>query len=163
MEKVALVELIEKKFGETVSVAPAGDAMPVVEVESAGLLGLMQKLKEDPDLLFDYMISLAGMDYGEKRGVVYHMRSTSFLHQLVVKCSVPAEKTEIASVVSLWPCADWYEREAFDMFGIVFDGHPCLTRLLLPEDWEGHPLLKDYVYPDSYDGIPHKEIDCDVQ
>ena len=118
MEEVALIELLNKKISETVSVPETGDAVPEIEVEPAGLSELLLKLKDDPDLLFDYMISLAGMDYQEKRGIVYHLRSTSFLYQVVVKCSVPSDRPEVPSVVHLWPCADWYEREAFDMFGI---------------------------------------------
>jgi len=76
--------------------------------------------------------------------VVYHPLSLEYYHRVRIKASVPEDDLHIASVVSVWPTADWHEREVFDMFGIVFDGHPNLSRILMPDDWQGHPLRKDF-------------------
>jgi NADH-quinone oxidoreductase subunit C len=76
--------------------------------------------------------------------VVYHLHSIEHNERLRLKCRIPGENPEIASVTSVWRSADWYEREVFDLFGIRFAGHPDLRRIMLPEDWEGHPLRKDY-------------------
>lgn len=76
--------------------------------------------------------------------VVYHLHSLERNERLRLKCRVTGEKPQIDSVTPVWRSADWYEREAFDLFGIRFNGHPDLRRIMLPEDWEGHPLRKDY-------------------
>ena len=75
-------------------------------------------------------------------------------HPFAVRVIVPREQPHIPSVADIWPAAEWHEREAYDMMGIVFDGHPNLKRILCPDDWVGHPLRKDYEFPASYEGIP---------
>jgi NADH-quinone oxidoreductase subunit C len=76
--------------------------------------------------------------------IVYHLHSVARNLRLRLKCRLAGEAPSIASVTAVWRGANWYEREVFDLFGIVFDGHPDLRRIMLPEDWEGHPLRKDY-------------------
>jgi NADH-quinone oxidoreductase subunit C len=76
--------------------------------------------------------------------VVYHLYCHERKLRLRLKCRVPGEQAEIASVVPVWSAANWYEREVFDLFGIQFKGHPHLRRILMPDDWQGHPLRKDY-------------------
>ena len=76
--------------------------------------------------------------------VVYHLYCHERKLRLRLKCRVPGEQAEIASVVPVWSAANWYEREVFDLFGVHFDGHPNLQRIMMPDDWEGHPLRKDY-------------------
>ena len=76
--------------------------------------------------------------------IVYHLHSIDRNERLRLKCRIGGEKPEIESVTSVWRSADWYEREVFDLFGVVFTGHPDLRRIMLPDDWEGHPLRKDY-------------------
>jgi len=88
--------------------------------------------------------------------VVYHLASLSHGHRIVLKAIVPRDDPHIASVAAIYPTANWHERETYDLMGIVFDGHPDLRRILLPDDWEGHPLRKDYVFPESYHGISNK-------
>ena len=81
-----------------------------------------------------------------------------------IKVFCPRDNPSVPSVADLWPAADWHEREAYDMFGIVFDGHPDLRRILCADDWEGFPLRKDYVFPREYHGIPASvELDWQQQ
>lgn len=83
----------------------------------------------------------------------YDLRSLPYLTNLAVTFSVPGEEA-VPSVSGVWPAALWHEREAYDLVGVCFEGHPDLRRILLPEDWPGHPLRKDYTFPDSYHNIP---------
>jgi len=104
-------------------------------------------LRHDPDLEFDFLSDLTATDHfpAEPRfAVIYHMLSIRHRHVLRLRTWVEGTNPVVASVTSVWPTANWHEREAFDLFGIRFEGHPDLTRILLPVDWEGHPLRKDY-------------------
>ena len=116
-------------------------------------LGVAKYIKEDDSLCFDMLSCLSSVD-GEDLGfyVAYNFYSTSLKHQLEVR--VYAENMVIPSVESLWRTADWHEREAYDLMGIKFEGHPDMRRIFLPEDWDGHPLQKKYKEPDYYHGMP---------
>lgn len=115
-----------------------------------------QERKIDKDQLFteceklkatyDYLPFLTAIDYPEKNIIemVYRLQSTASNDVLTIKVELPREAAEVRSLVSLWPAADWHEREVFDLFGVKFIGHSDLRRILLPPDWVGHPLLKDY-------------------
>jgi NADH-quinone oxidoreductase subunit C len=104
--------------------------------------------------MLDYLDCLSGVDLGKNMlGVTYNLSSITHHHKLTVKVEVSREKPEIHSVSSIWGTADWHEREAFDLFGIVFTNHPDLRRILLPDDWDGHPLRKDYKVPEFYRGM----------
>ena len=112
-------------------------------------------LKNESDLDFDYLMCITSYDNGDGKiyGVAYNLYSTTNNHYLEVR--VEAEDgISIPSVVSLWQTADWHEREAFDMMGVQFEGHPDLKRILLSDDWEGHPLRKNFKEPDYYHGMP---------
>ncbi|MEW6061766.1 MAG: NADH-quinone oxidoreductase subunit C [Bacteroidota bacterium] len=109
--------------------------------------------KNDERLHFDYLMCLSGVDYKGKLGVVYHLFSMTHRHKIVLKVEVPTDSPNVPSVESIWKAANWHEREAFDLFGIHFVGHPDLRRILLPYDWEGHPLRKDYEVPEFYNGM----------
>ena len=103
-------------------------------------------LRDTPELEFDFLTDLTAVDYPvrpQRFDVVYHLYSMTRNHRLRLKAGVMEDET-IATVVPVWKAANWEERECFDMFGIVFSGHPDLRRILLPEDWEGYPLRKDY-------------------
>ena len=91
---------------------------------------------------------------GETLTCVYHLYSYAHRHTLVLKAATPRATAHLPSCVAVWACADWYEREAYDLFGVVFDGHPDLRRLLLPDDWAGHPMRKDWKEGPTYNGIP---------
>ncbi|MEO8286698.1 MAG: NADH-quinone oxidoreductase subunit C [Chloroflexota bacterium] len=103
-------------------------------------------LRDTPGLDFDFLTDLTAVDYpsrAKRFDVVTHLYSMTQNHLLRVKVAV-AENESLPTISTIWKAANWEEREAFDMFGIVFDGHPDLRRILLPEDWEGFPLRKDY-------------------
>ncbi len=131
-----------------------GDAFAVVDparwAEAAGFL------KTTADLDFDYLACLGGTDDLANFWVVVHLYSIRRNHRAVLKAKLDRTAPAIASLCGTWAGADWHEREAYDMYGIVFDGHPDLRRILLPEDWPGYPLRKDYDFPDHYQGIPLK-------
>ncbi len=102
-------------------------------------------LKNDTHTKFDYLICLSGVDYGEEFAAVYHLESTEFRHSIVLKVKTSDRKNpNFDTVCNIWQTAEWHEREIFDLFGIKFNNHPDLRRLLLPDDWEGYPLRKDY-------------------
>jgi len=132
------------------------DRHPRIHVAAAEWREIAQYLKNDPDLRLDWLMSLSGVDYvaDGKFAVVYDLWSYDLRHEFAVKVYCPREDARVPSVCDLWRAADWHEREAFDMFGIVFEGHPDLRRILCADDWEGYPLRKDYVFPREYHGIP---------
>jgi NADH-quinone oxidoreductase subunit C len=110
-----------------------------------------QVLRDDPALRFELCSSVSGVDYldihpeDENRlHVVYHLTSMTYRRRIRLETAVPTSHPHVASVTSVYPTADWQERETYDMFGVVFDGHPALTRILMPDDWDGHPQRKDY-------------------
>ena len=118
----------------------------MVNVSPDKLHDLLKSLKERPDTSFDYLFCITGVDIQEKLQVVYHLESTIHGHQVVVKTATTnREKPEMSSVVDIFKGAELHENEIFDLFGIVFKGHPNLRRMFMPEDWNGHPLRKDYV------------------
>ena len=105
-------------------------------------------LKENPDLAFNFLLCLCVVDYEEHLQVVYHLYSTVKKHKMVLKTNVPTEQPSMPSVISVWPGADWFEREGHDLFGVVFEGHPNMTPLLLYEGFEGFPGRKSYDFND---------------
>jgi NADH-quinone oxidoreductase subunit C len=125
--------------------ARLGDATAVVE--ASRLVEAMRFLRDDPALAFDMLSDLCAVDYlpGVPRfEVVYHLYSVARNHRLRVKVEVGADAPSVPSVVPVWASANWMEREVWDLYGIRFDGHPDLRRILLYDEFEGHPLRKDY-------------------
>ncbi len=116
-----------------------------VSVQPAQLHQLMLQLKNTEETKFDYLFCLSGVDWGEELGVVYHLESTEFRHQVVVKVKTSdREKPTFDTVSDIWKTAEFHEREVFDFFGITFNNHPNLKRIFLTEAWSGFPLRKDY-------------------
>jgi NADH-quinone oxidoreductase subunit C len=138
---------------------------PYMKVAPEGVGDLARYLRDEPDLQFNYLMCLSGVDYGPGKtlGVVYHLQSMPLLHQMVLKVELPRESPALPSVALVWRTADWHEREAYDLYGIRFEGHPDLRRIFLPDDWEGHPLRKDYVVQEFYQDIrvPFPDLDPD--
>ena len=102
-------------------------------------------LKSSPETQFDYLFNQTGVDVDGKLGVVYHMQSTSLRHIIVLKAfATDREKPTIDTVSDIWPAAEYFEREIFDLLGIQFNNHPDMRRLFLEDDFQGHPLRKDF-------------------
>jgi len=113
-------------------------------------------LRDDPSCYFDMLSCITALDNGPETGtfdIVYNLYSIPFDLHLALKVVLPREEPLIDSVQDIWRTADWHEREAWDMFGVKFAGHPDLRRILLPADWEGHPLRKDYKQQEYYRGV----------
>ncbi|MDP2619501.1 MAG: NADH-quinone oxidoreductase subunit C [Hyphomicrobiales bacterium] len=143
-----------KELGEYIKTALGGDVAAytvahgelTVSVSAAAILKVLKFLRDDTSCQFDCLIDICGVDYPgrEKRfDVVYHLLSPVQNQRIRVKL-VTDDTEPVASVVSLFPAADWYEREAFDLYGILFSGHPDLRRILTDYGFEGHPLRKDF-------------------
>ena len=125
--------------------AEQGATEILITVPRAAIHRVLDTAKHHQALEFDFLRSLTGVDWeAAGREVVYHLWSTTKRHAVTVKTRCPNEDPRLPSAIDIWKAADWHERETHDMFGIVFEGHPDLTPLLLPEDFEGiHPLLKN--------------------
>jgi len=123
------------------------DGWVEVKVPRERWLSIAQTLRDDERLGFDYLSLISAVDYKEKGfQVVYHLLSLMANKKLVVKVDAPERDNPVVpSVVSVWPTANFHEREAWDLMGVRFEGHPNLKRILMREDWVGHPLRKDYV------------------
>jgi NADH-quinone oxidoreductase subunit C len=112
------------------------------------LVETCRTLRDDPALRFELCSSVSAVDYGpelpQRLHSVYHLTSMTYRRRIRLEVAVDVDDPHVPSVVGVYPTADWQEREAWDMFGIVYDGHPALTRILMPDDWDGHPQRKDY-------------------
>ena len=119
-----------------------------VSIDSEKWLLLAKELKEADEFLYDYLFCVSGVDWKTHLSMVYHLESFKHNNILVVKAKISnREQPVIDSVSSIWRTAEFHEREAYDLFGIVFNGHPDLRRLFLTDDWVGWPLRKDYSDP----------------
>jgi NADH-quinone oxidoreductase subunit C len=153
-------EVLLKNFPERILKTQLDALDPFVVVNPDSIREIAAFLKEEPELAFDSLMCLSGVDYKGAKGeedrieVVYHLFSMKFRHQIVLKASLSREAPILPSVESVWGIANWHEREAYDMFGIRFQGHSDLRRILCPDDWEGFPLRKDYQQPETYLGMP---------
>ncbi len=126
---------------------------PVLVVPAEKIADVCRKLRDDDELYLDSLTNLSCVDEGEKLSIVYHLFSYRHRHFAVLKVGVPRENPEMPTVQPIWPGAGWFEREAYDLMGIRFVGHPDLRRIMLPDDWVGHPLRKDYVEQEEYHGM----------
>jgi len=150
-----IFDALKTAFGDAVIEGKlTGTIDPFIKIapDKAREIGLF--LRDDPRLQFNVLMCLSGMDYaGGKLGVVYHLHSMAHNHKIVLKTEVPSEGGHVSSVESVWKTANWHEREAYDLYGMTFDGHPDMRRILMPYDWQGHPLRKDYQVPEFYNGM----------
>ncbi|GAA1909328.1 NADH-quinone oxidoreductase subunit C [Nocardioides marmoribigeumensis] len=117
-------------------------------VRRARLLETAQLLRDDPELRFEVCLGVSGVHYPGEEGrelhAVYHLLSMTHNRRIRLEVTAPDADPHVPSVVSVYPTNDWHERETYDFFGLVFDGHPALTRIEMPDDWPGHPQRKDY-------------------
>ena len=146
---------LKQKFPEAIlEIKIEGVVDPYIKISPSNLKDIALYLRDDPDFQFDFLMCLSGMDYTKGTlGVVYNIFSMKKKHKVNLKVDVPKDKAEVPSVSSVWPAANWHEREAYDLIGVKFLDHPDLRRILMPDDWDGHPLQKDYKVPEYYQGM----------
>ncbi len=142
------VEKLKERFPDEIVKVFESAGQTVVIVRREKIVDILRFLHGDVELLFDHLADLTAVDWLGKKTprfeVVYTLYSIRYKQYLRIKAQVPEEDPSIDTVTSIWKTANWFEREVYDMFGLVFRGHPDLRRLLMPKDWEGHPLRKDY-------------------
>ena len=166
-----IFEFLKNIFGETIlSLDKETPTDAIISIDPMYIHKIGAVLKDNSDLKFDSLMVLSGVDdsngtkakdedgtdiiTGGTLSVYYHLHSTSLKHKITLKVSTPRENPQVESVYNVWRTSDWHEREAFDMFGIMFLNHPDLRRILMPYDWDaGYPLRKDYKNPEFYKGM----------
>ena len=162
-----IFRIVKERFGEGILEERLDGRDPFLVFRPSILKDLARFSREEPRLAFDLLSVISTVDYPPvaaspdgktpaRKGtieVVYVLDSTVHRHRLIAKAVLDREAPRLATVEDIWRTADWHEREAFDLMGVVFEGHHNLVRILCAEDWEGHPLRKDYVIPETYHGI----------
>jgi NADH-quinone oxidoreductase subunit C len=168
-----IFDRLSQKFGAQITGKNFDAIDPWIEIHPDFLTKVAQFLQDQPDLAFDMLHCITGVDYFEKDPkkaaqspwqphleLIYHLSSFTHRHRLVLKTNLPrwhdgveGELPRIASVSGLWSTAEWHEREVYDLMGVFFTGNADLRRILCPQDWVGHPLRKDYKMPVEYQGI----------
>ncbi len=158
--------ILKSKFGEDVLGIALDPLHPHAVVRVEHWREIARFLRDDPRLRFDWLRCIVGVDHLEdkKLTAIYELHATAPPQQpggmwqehaaLAIKLQVERSDPRVPSVADIWPAANWHEREAYDLLGIVFEGHPDLRRILCCDDWVGHPLRKDYEFPLEYHGIP---------
>jgi NADH-quinone oxidoreductase subunit C len=144
-----LADRAREKFGAAILATKTWRGGLTLTVAPEAYRDLCLWLRDDAATRFDYLSGLTIIDWLLRGAVprfenVVHLYSLTHHHRLTVKVPVPDDSLSLPSVTDLWPTADWHEREAFDMYGVKYDGHPALRRIIMPDDWDGHPLRKDF-------------------
>ena len=155
MEIAEIHRRLRERFGSVVSAELKAADWSTCEVQGQSIAAVCAVLRDEPDFAFDCLSNLSAVD---RKGddtieVYYHLFSYRHRHRMALRASTPRPDPFLPTVTHVWPIADWLEREAFDLLGVRFTGHPDLRRILMPEDWVGHPLRKDFVEPEEYHGI----------
>ncbi len=146
MDNNFILEKIKNKFADSILETVEFREELTVVVKKEKLVEICKFLRDDSELRFDHLTDVSGVDFLERNprfDIAYHMYSIPKNHRLRIKVRVNEDET-VSSVTSVWSTANWHEREIFDMFGVKFDNHPDLRRILMSDDWVGHPLRKDY-------------------
>jgi len=144
MTNTELKEVIGS-WSDNLNFVEEGSEFLIVEVPAEELSTIAEKLKTDSKTHFDYLFALTGVDYGKELGVVYHIESTTHGHMIEMKVKTSdRENPNFDTVTNVWPAANYNESEAYDLFGIKFNGNKELKRIFLDENWKGWPLRKDY-------------------
>ena len=135
----------------------AGIRDPYVRIAARDLVEVATFLRDEPRLRFDLLSCLTAVDYPKESRIqlVYALCSVPLKHTLALRVDLPRSAPRAPTLERVYRAADWHEREAYDLMGVLFEGHHNLARILCAEDWEGHPLRKDYAMPASYHGIPN--------
>ncbi|MBI5730250.1 MAG: NADH-quinone oxidoreductase subunit C [Ignavibacteriales bacterium] len=166
-----IFKLLKKEFSEIIlDLDKETPTESIILVDPMQITKIGKFLRENEELKFDSLMVLSGVDdangtktkdedgsdmiSGGTLSVYYHLHSTVLKHKITLKVSTQRENPQVESVYNVWRTSDWHEREAFDLFGIIFLNHPDLRRILMPYDWEaGYPLRKDYKNPEFYKGM----------
>ena len=144
-----VLQRLREKFGQALLEVKAWRNETTVVLAPQDLVRVCRFLRDEPDLAFDFLSDVTGVDRmmlpesSPRFEVVYHVYSLQYRRRLRLKVRV-GNGQAVPTVTDLWPTANWHEREVYDLFGVPFEGHPDLRRILTPDDWEGHPLRKDY-------------------
>lgn len=142
MDYEKIKERISQRFGDSLKRVEIKANWLEIEINPEKITEVSSALKEEG---FNYLMCVSGADYPTERiEIVYHLCSLPSNNKAVIKTSVSREDPSIKSVINIWRAADWQEREIFDLYGVIFENHPDLRRILMPEDWVGYPLRKDY-------------------
>ena len=126
---------------------------PWIRVEPESIAEVCGFLRDDEKMKFESLMCLGGVDFDDHMTVVYNLGSYEHKHKVTLKVDLSRDEPRLPTVENVWHVANWHEREAYDMYGIVFEGHSDLRRILCPDDWEGWPLRKDYQVQEFYRGI----------
>jgi NADH-quinone oxidoreductase subunit C len=143
MDVQALSDRLRERFPDFV--VARGEVTVVVDPEE--VVAALGFLRDEDGLELGWLADLSATDWPDHEPrfwIAYHLFSMRHGHRVRVKAGLGPDEPRIASVTGLFPTADWLEREVFDMYGVTFEGHPDLRRILMPDDWDGHPLRKDY-------------------
>jgi NADH-quinone oxidoreductase subunit C len=144
----AAIEAAELNFGDAVERVLAVNGELTFYVRREHLVEVARRLRDEPTLAFELCLGVSGTHYpadaGTELHAVYHLLSITHNRRLRVEVTAPDADPHIPSLIDVYPTCDWHERETWDFFGIIFDGHPALTRIEMPDDWKGHPQRKDY-------------------
>ena len=159
-----LTTLLKQEFKDDVTDFHAHRNDETVVIERDALEAVCRFLRDDTRCCFEIMMDLTAVDLFEMNEtprfeMVYHFKSLTHARRLRLKVSLAEDDCKIASIHHLWKAVDWYERECFDMFGIVFEGHPDLRRILMYDEFEGHPLRKDYPIDKQQPLMELKEVE----
>ena len=152
MTSQEIFEKLETKFGDQI-IDLTENVDPWIRVKPEAIADVCQYMLTDSDLDFESLMCLSGVDYEDHMTVVYNLGSYAKKHKITLKVEVGREEPKVPTVEAVWRVANWHEREAYDMYGIVFEGHSDLRRILCPDDWEGWPLRKDYKVQEYYRGM----------
>jgi len=146
--RYADASLIRAKFTDTIEEIIEAASEITIVAKREGLVELMTWLRDEPAFRFDYLSDISGVDLGEfaspRFAIAYHLYSLVHNHRLRVKVFLEEDDARAPTMWNVWKASNWLEREVYDMFGVTFDGHPDLRRILMPADYEGHPLRKDF-------------------
>lgn len=140
---------LQEQYGDSIIESHSRLGQDTVVLPKKALLEAARLLKEDDALDYNFLMDVTAVDHFKRRPrfeVVYHFYSLNHNHRLRLKVPVGGDTPEVPSLTGLWPSANWYEREVWDMFGISFQGHPDLRRILMYDAFQGHPLRKDYPF-----------------
>lgn len=144
MKPEELQSTIQKSYPKLETLGEEASRDLTFLVPASEFIAFCTFLKNDPQLLFENVMSVTAVDELERIDLVCHLNSYAKRHRITVKVPLSRENPKIPTLTGLWPGANWHERETFDLYGVVFEGHPDLRRILLDDTWEGHPMRKGY-------------------